>query len=172
MLLTVDNTSDMTSEDFLEVFSIEMWNPENIYLIEESPRENIPDYFYVTGYCLQFEAELLMSGLTTLLSNSTAYNFINTLESFKKVKSETFAKCLQGILDTLHKYGLTAVGMREKFIHETSELPEFSIITMAEIHQSEGNLLSELKIYEAELFKTYPKIWDDLENYLIEIRGK
>jgi hypothetical protein len=172
MILTVDSTKNLTSPEFLEIFSIEMWSDENIYLIEELPRADIPNYFYITAYCLQFETEFLMSGLTTLLSNSTAYNFINTLESFRRIESDIFVKCLQGIMDTLGKYGLSPAGLRERFLRTTTELPEYSIITMAEIHKTDGNLLSELKIYEDELFKIYPKIWDELENYLLKIRGK
>lgn len=112
-----------------------------------------------------------MSGLVTLLSNSTAYNFKNTLNNFKEINSQHFVQCLEGILSTLERYGMTPIKMRESFIDSTSKLAEYSIITMKKVHK-EDELLEALSIYEDELFDTSPQIWDELEKYLIDIRGK
>jgi hypothetical protein len=171
MIITPENTENLTSYEFIEKMSIELWEGDNIYLIDKPQRADIPDYFYKTAYLLQFDTEFQMSGLTTLLSNSSTYNFENTLKSFVEIGSISLASCLQGILDTLHKFGMTPIKMRERFINGTQELPLYSIITVGQFF-NEDNLLEELQVHGNELYEIYTQIWTDLEAYLIKIRGK
>lgn len=171
MLLPLKNTVKLTSSDFIETFSIEMWSDKNIYLLNESRKNTIPDYFYVTAYLLQFETEFEMSGLTTLLSNSSTYNFENTLISFREIGSTKSAKCLEGILNTLQKYDLTPIKMREWFLNHAEGLSEYSIIKMGQAFKGD-DLLDELGVYDNELSDICSEIRTDLEEYLIKIRGQ
>ena len=171
MLITPENTENLTSYEFIEKLSIELWEEDNIYLINQLQRTDVPDYFYKTAYLLEFDTEFQMSGLTTLLSNSSTYNFENTLKSFVEIGSTSLASCLQGILDTLHKFGLTPIKMRERFINGTQELPLYSIITVGQFF-NEDDLLEELRVHDNKLNEIYTQIWTDLEEYLIKIRGK
>ncbi|AXE16734.1 hypothetical protein DR864_02805 [Runella rosea] len=171
MKISIDNTQNLTSFDFIEMLSTELWDDDNIYLIDDPKKEDIPDYFYITAYLLQFDTELQMSGLTTLLTNSSTYNFENTLNSFKKIGSIKLANCLQDILDTLNKFGMTPAKMRDRFLKGSEDFSEYSIITTGQFFK-ENDLLEELKIHEDELFNIYSQIWIDLESYLINIRGK
>ncbi len=171
MKLTIDNTRELTSYDFIEKLSIELWRNDNLYLIEEPKKVEIPDYFYISAYLIQFDTEFQMQGLTTLLTNSSTYNFENTLSSLKIIDSPNLANCLQGVLDALSKYGMTPIKMRDRFLKGTEGLPEYSIITTGQFFK-ENDLLNDLKVHEDKLFEIYPQIWTDLEKYLIKIRGK
>ncbi|TAE14198.1 MAG: hypothetical protein EAZ95_10270 [Bacteroidetes bacterium] len=171
MKITLENTQQLTSYNFIERLSIELWKKENIYLIDEPKKVGVPDYFYITAYLIQFDTEFQMQGLTTLLTNSTAYNLENTLDSFNIIGSTTLANCLQDILNTLHKYGLTPIKMRERFLQGTAGLPEYSIITSGNFFKEE-DLFQDLSVHEKKLYEIYQQIWTDLEAYLIKIRGK
>lgn len=170
MKLTQENTIHLKSIDFIEKFSINLWDKENIYLIDEPQREEIPEYFYITAYLLQFDTEFQMQGLLTLLTNSSTYNFENTLKSFKIIGSKKLENCLQMILNSLNKYGMTPIKMRDRFLQGTEGLPEFSIITTGQLF-NEDDLLQELEIHSNELYEIYPQILTDLETYLINVRG-
>ena len=171
MKITLDNTKQFTSYDFIEKLSIELWENDNIYLIDEPQKVGIPDYFYISAYLIQFDTEFQMQGLTSLLTNSSTYNFENTLDSLKIIGSINLTNCLQGVLDTLNKYGMTPLKMRDRFLKGTKGLPEYSIITTGQFFK-EDDLLEDLKVYEDELHKIYNQIWTVLEVYLIKIRGK
>lgn len=171
MGITLDNTKHLTSYDFIEKLSIELWENDNIYLIDEPRKEEIPNYFYISAYLIQFDTEFQMQGLTALLTNSSTYNFENTLDSLKEIGSTNLSNCLKGILDTLSKYGMTPKKMRDRFLNYTEGLPEFAIITTGQFFK-EDDLIEDLKIYEDKLFEIYTQIWTDLEAYLIKIRGK
>ena len=156
MLLTVENTKHLTSRDFLELLSIELFNSENLYLLLENRREGIPDYFYISAYILEFDTEFEMQGLNTLLANSTTYNFYNALESYKKINATPFVDALEGIIAVLQKFGLTPMDMRDKFITEL----EFEKIA------------TELRVFEKKLYEIYADFWDYLVSYLMKVRGK
>lgn len=171
MLLTLENTKNLNSSEFVEMFSIELFEDENLYLLNEPKRDEVPAFFYHLAYILEFETALEMSGLMILLSNSTAYNFENTLESFRAIGNTKFATCLQGILNTLANHGLTPIKMRERFENATSDLPEYSIITTGQFHPEE-DLNKELRTFEVELYEDCNVIRDALEEYVTSIRGK
>lgn len=171
MQITIDNTINLSSYDFIERLSIELWESDNIYLIAEPKRADIPGFFYITAYLIQFDTEFQMQGLTTLLTNSSTYNFENTLDSLKTIGSTTLANCLQKILGTLNRYGMSPAKMRDRFLKGTEGLPEYSIITSGQFFK-EDNLLEDLKVHEDELLEIYTQIWKDLEMYLIKVRGK
>ncbi len=170
MKITLDNSNQLSSYDFIEKLSIELWEDDNIYLIDEPKKVGIPDYFYISAYLIQFDTEFQMQGLATLLTNSSTYNFENTLDSLKIIDSTNLANCLQGVLDTLNKYGMTPVKMRDRFLQGTEHLHEYSIITTGQFFKEE-DLLEELEKHEDELNEIYTQIWTDLEAYLIKVRG-
>lgn len=170
MKITPENTIELKSNEFIEKLSIDLWEEDNIYLINEPKKESIPDYFYVSAYIIQFDTEFQMQGLTTLLTNSTSYNFENTLNSFKLIGSTNLANCLQGILNTLNKYGMTPVKMRDRFLGGSEGLPEHSIVTTGQFFNEE-DLLEDLELHEEELNKIYPQIATNLGGYLIKTRG-
>jgi len=171
MKINFDNTKDLASYDFLEKLSIELWKKENIYLLDEPMRADIPEFFYISAYIIQFDTEFQMQGLTTLLTNSSTYNFENTLESLKIIGSKRLVNCLQNILNTLKNYDMTPVKMRDRFLKGTEGLPEYSIISTGQFLK-EDELLLDLKVHEDELYEIYNEIWTDLEAYLIKVRGK
>jgi hypothetical protein len=162
MLLTLENTKNLSSYDFIETFSIEVWDEVNIHLVRGPKKDTFPDYFYLTACLLEFDTEFQMSGILTLLTNS--------LNGFKQIESHKLTECLQGILNTLHKFGMTPIKMREQFLNGAQNLPECSIITTGQYFDEKG-LLAELKIHGNKLDEIYGEIWPDLESYLIKIRG-
>lgn len=155
-MLTKENTFHLTTDEFLEKIAIELWEKDNIYLISEEKRPDIPEYFYITAYLIEFETELMMQGLLGLLGNSTTYHFQNTIDSLRVIDNQKGVHCLQNILETLSKYGKTPQKMREEYTDEVI------------LDKIWGNLVP----FEDELYAVFPNIWEDLERYLINVRGK
>lgn len=155
-MLTKENTFHLTTDEFLEKIATELWEKDNIYLISEEKRPDIPEYFYITAYLIEFETELMMQGLLGLLGNSTTYNFENTMDSLSLIDNQKGVACLQNILETLSKYGKTPQKIREE---DTDEV----IL---------DKIWEDLAPFEEELYAVFPNIWEDLVRYLIKIRGK
>jgi hypothetical protein len=149
MLLDLKNTSKLTNEEFVETLSIHLWDKENIYLIDEDIKADIPNYFYISAYIIEFNTEFQMQGLVTLLSNSPAKNFENTLNSLKIIESSELYKCLTDI-----KYKLSAFGFTPENV---------GVIIDDEI-------LIEMRICEKILLKIYPNMLIDLVKYLRKVR--
>ena len=156
MKLTIENTENLTSREFIELLSIELFNSDNNYLLTKPQVQDIPEYFYISAYLLEFDTEFQMQGLLTTLTNFTAYNFMNTLNSCRKINNIELTECLEGIFECLQKYDLTPVKFRENWIEPSQET----------------YLFEELRAFDKKLWKLLPKLWEDLENYLKEVRKK
>lgn len=155
-MITAENTFHLTTDEFLEKMALELWEKENSYLISEEKRPNIPEYFYITAYLLDFETELMMQGLMGLLGNSTTYHFENTMDSFKVIDNQQGVYCLQNIIEILSKYEKTPKKMREEPTNE---------VVFDKISE-------DLAPYEDELYVIFANVWKDLKRYLVNIRGK
>lgn len=155
-MITEENTFHLTTDEFLEKMALELWEKENSYLISEEKRPNIPEYFYITAYLLDFETELMMQGLMGLLGNSTTYNFENTMDSLKVIDNQQGVDCLQNIIEILSKYEKTPKKMREEPTNE---------VVFDKISE-------DLAPYEDELYVIFANVWEDLKRYLVNIRGK
>ena len=170
MLLTEENTNHLSSAEFVDHFSIELFAEENLYLLQQERINTIPSYFYHAAYILEFQTEFLMSGLTIQLSNSSVYNFENALNSFKETGNNRVSECLEAIIATLKNFGLKPTDMRERFVNGTQDLPEYSIIKPSQFQ--DADLEEELAVHEEHLWTLIDNVRDDLENYLFKIRGK
>jgi hypothetical protein len=171
MLLTLENTKDLNPTELVEFFSIELFEDENLYLLNEPKRDDVLAFFYHLAYILEFDTTLQMSGLETILTNSTAYNFENTLDSFRAIGSIKFTNCLEGILKTLAKYGLTPIKMRERFEQGITDLPEYSVITVGQFLPEEA-LRNELHAYQDVLYEDCNAIRNALGAYVASLRGE
>lgn len=169
MKLTSENTKFLNTEEFLDKLAIELWSEENIYLLNEPQKTDIPDYFYISAYLIEFETELLMQGLATLLTNSVVYNFDNVLEYSKIISCKPLENCLKNIIQTLQEFELKPTDLRENFLQKSQNIQEYDIINNDIM---EENLYEKLSYHEEQLHEIFPQVWEDLYSYLKKKRGK
>lgn len=155
-MLTENDIYHLDSQEFLELLASEIWKEENQFLLLGEKQSGVPEYFYISAYLIDFETELMINGLLGLLQNSVTYNFENTLNSLKIIENEKSVNCLQNILKTLSKYGKSPAQMREEPISD----------------EDFDRLYQDLRLFENELHDIFPLIWEDLQRYLLNIRGK
>ncbi|WP_430472155.1 DUF3418 domain-containing protein [Wielerella bovis] len=148
-LLIEQKTSELDTSAFLAYFAKHLYDEENRHLLDKPISKNIPEYFYICAYLIDFETELSMSGLEGLLCNSTAHHFKDVHNALKIINNHQGVECIQSIIDVLAQNNTSP----ETFGNEQRELFELS---------------ESLRKYSQQLSdEIFPTVWADLEKYLL-----